>query len=185
MALVGKYETIRSWTNEIMPYQKLSMDVQRIKEVLRYDPETGDFWWRVNQNPRARKGQIAGTIRKGINQYRQIKLDNVFYLAHRMAWWIVYNEAPDTIDHINGNGLDNRISNLRSVTSSQNMQNHHNRLKNKTGLPPGTHVQRKRFSSQLTANGKYFYLGSFDTPGAAHEAYMDARKRHHDAPGIK
>lgn len=76
---------------------------------------------------------------------------------------------PDhEVDHRDGNTLDNRRLNLREATSAQNK---YNRLQfNSTGFK-GVHPHKNRFRAVIQTDGTTLRLGSFDTPGEAHEAY--------------
>lgn len=83
------------------------------------------------------------------------------------------------VDHINRNGLDNTLSNLRLATKSQNSCNS-KRRKNKTGYKG---VQKQTNHNSWTAiikvETKTIYLGNFSTPQAAAEAYDKAAVRYH------
>lgn len=79
------------------------------------------------------------------------------------------------IDHINGNGLDNRKENLRFVTHRQNMQNQH---RQKTSVFPGVCFDKRvgRWASQIRVNGKLKHFGSFTSEGIAfnfYRSYLD------------
>lgn len=92
-----------------------------LKSKLDYDHETGIFKWKI-WTCRIPKGGIAGSIKS--NGYLQIRLDNKIYLAHRLAWKIVYGNDPVCeIDHVDRDKLNNRISNLREVTHQENCLN--------------------------------------------------------------
>ena len=82
-------------------------------------------------------------------------------------------------DHINHDTLDNRRCNVRIVTASENM---HNRKKEAKGY----HKHRNKYQAQIWLHDKIIYLGLFDTPDAAHQAYLDAKEVYHPtAPSIK
>ena len=92
-----------------------------IRDVLDYDPETGDLTWKV-----ASRGTKAGTIAGCLDHhcgYIKITYQYAHYRAHRIAWFLYHGEQPSIIDHINRDRADNRIANLRSVTQSQNVLN--------------------------------------------------------------
>ena len=91
----------------------------RLKELLDYLPDTGEFVWKIS-HPRAGKGRIAGA--KDYHGYVVIRLDTVLYKAHRLAWLYVKGEWPEKgLDHINQNKSDNRIENLEWVTRKENV----------------------------------------------------------------
>lgn len=107
---------------------------------------------------------------------RSVTVDRVTraILMHRLIM-----ECPQgmVIDHINGNGLDNRRANLRICTHNDNMKNqvvHRiNRLQAKgVWLPKG----RSRYRAAITFNGRKIRLGSYDTVEEAAAAYKGAAK---------
>jgi len=84
------------------------------------------------------------------------------------------------VDHINGNGLDNRRSNIRLCTQSQNAFNQRKNIKNVSGYKGvGWHKQRKKWRAQIRINKKRIDIGHFSTPKLAHEAYIEAAKKYH------
>lgn len=85
----------------------------------------------------------------------------------------------DRVDHVNGDGLDNRRCNLRLANRNQNAQNQRRNSRNSSGLKGVTfNKANQKWVSQITVNKKVTYLGSFDTPEAAHEAYCEAARKH-------
>ena len=95
--------------------------------MLDYNPETGEFRWKIYRAPNAQPGMLAGNkTSKGYHKIRvELGISPVF--AHRLAWYYVHGYMPDysrmlEIDHINGVKDDNRISNLREVTHLENMR---------------------------------------------------------------
>jgi hypothetical protein len=85
-------------------------------------------------------------------------------------------------DHISGDGLDNRRSNLRHATKSQNLQNRSAQTDNKSGLKGVSLYQNKttcKWRATIILQRKQRHLGYFATPEAAHEAYCQAAKAMH------
>lgn len=141
------------------------INAEKIRMLLRYDPQTGIFTWRVRA-----KGKRAGSAN---DRYRWIKVAGRRYLEHRLAWFYVTGEWPaNTIDHVDGNPLNNRFANLREATQQQ--QNFNSRGRWLSLWPKGVTFDRRRgrFRAQLTLNGKNFHLGMFDTPEEANAAYL-------------
>jgi hypothetical protein len=146
---------------------------------LNYDPETGDFIWNISGKGIA-AGKAAGyTTPEG---YLAIGYGYKLYLAHRLAWRIFYGNFPlGQIDHINGRRSDNRIANLRDVSTSVNQQNQKRaRANNKCGLL-GVYFEKraKKWRALIFVNGKKVSLGYFDDPLDAHNAYLRAKRVNH------
>jgi hypothetical protein len=84
------------------------------------------------------------------------------------------------VDHINGIGTDNRRENLRLATNIQNSMNSKKPRTNKSGYKGVSFMaESNKWRATIKANGKLFYLGSFDTPEQAHAAYCDAADELH------
>jgi hypothetical protein len=159
---------------------KVDLTAQRLRELLHYDPETGEFLWRTTGKGR-RQDCRAGTI-ESPRGYVFINIDGRIWRSHRLAWLYVHGEWPkQQIDHINGNKTDNRIANLRDVSSGENTQNRSAPLSNnKSGF---LGVTWKKTLGRWVANichcGTPQYLGAFDTPEEASAAYLAAKRRLH------
>ena len=108
------------------------MDIE-FEKIIDYNPDTGKMCWRVSVGSRAKVGaEIGRTTHDG---YRKVKIKGRMYLVHRLAWKLAYGVWPSNdIDHIDGNRLNNRLSNLRDVTRSINVRNSRRRVDNSSGI---------------------------------------------------
>lgn len=146
---------------------------ERLKTLLDYNPETGDFTNKVFRGLRAMPGDMAGNVSQG--GYIELTIDKRKYKAHRLAWFYVYGVWPtNSIDHINRVKIDNRICNLRDVTQAQNGQNKTKHTNNTSGYT-GVHWHKatKRWRARLCVARKDIYLGQFKDIQSA----IDARKQ--------
>lgn len=86
----------------------------------------------------------------------------------------------EIVDHINGDPLDNRRSNLRPATSSQNCINRARRKDNTSGYKGVSwYSPSKKWKAQICVNRETTFLGYFDTPEEAYAAYCEAAKEKH------
>ena len=146
------------------------LTADRLREILDYDPETGIF---------LRDGKIAGTL-NGL-KYRQMKIEGSLYLVHRLAWLFVYGDWPSRqIDHINGIKDDNRISNLRLATGSENLRNRPKPRNNTSGYKGVSWINHyQKWQATIKFDGKNKFLGRFATREEAAEVYNLAALQHH------
>jgi hypothetical protein len=152
------------------------MTAQRLKELFHYDADTGQF---TRFRAKGRWPDRVGAIRFG---YLIIKIDYKLYRAHRLAWLYVHGEWPsDQIDHINGDRADNRISNLRAATNSQNKQNARKaRSDSRSGLIGAMwESQKNKWRAVILVDGKKKHLGYFDQAEQAHAVYIEAKRTLH------
>lgn len=145
---------------------------ERVRQVLDYDPETGEFIWKMSGKGRG-ISRPAGTITK--HGYVAISIDGKKYFAHRLAWLCIHGEIPHIIDHIDLNGKNNRINNLREASKSQNEANRKRSAGNTSGYK-GVYPRGNsgKWFSRIHVSNKMISLGTFNTPESAHEAYKRA-----------
>jgi hypothetical protein len=149
-------------------------------QYLSYDPETGRLTWKVDRSPKVKAGSEAGCPAKsydGSVEYRVVGFNYERYYAHRIAWELANGPIPEgyEIDHINGNGCDNRLENLRLVTRQENARNQRLPKNSSTGFI-GVQKVGKRYTARIEVSGEVDYLGTFDTPEAAAQARKDAER---------
>ena len=154
---------------------------EELKQLLIYDEETGQFYWRrVGRRSAWWEGHRAGTTNKF--GYVLIGVYGVQYFAHHLAWLYVKGEwATGELDHIDTNPSNNRMGNLRPATSSQQKRNKGVQSNNRSGLKGafwhGCH-KGKKWRSQIKVGPRLIFLGYFETAESAHEAYCAAAKEH-------
>jgi hypothetical protein len=156
------------------------LSAERLRELLRYDPKTGKWFWLASPNQRIRVGSEAGSLMG--SGHRMIKAFGCKYLAHRLAWLYMTGEWPnDDVDHKNGKPDDNRWCNLRLATASQNIANSKRRRDNTSGFKGVSYHRHNRSRSKkwravIFHGGRQHYLGHYTTPEEAHAAYCAAAK---------
>jgi hypothetical protein len=142
-----------------------------LKQILHYNAETGVFSWNKQLTNNIKKGQIAGSLRK--DGRIQIRTEGKIHLAHRLAWLYVYGEFPaHVIDHIDGDPSNNRLSNLRECSQSENLKNtriHSDNTSGYKGVTWAAHTQK--WKAYCSKNGKRTNLGYFQTAKEASDAY--------------
>lgn len=153
-----------------------------LKALYSYDPSTGVFTRAVDHANGLKRGSVAGCLQSARIAYRVIKIRRKLYLCHRLAWLYMTGAFPvGVIDHINGDGLDNRFSNLRGVSNCQNLQATLKTPRHNTSGFKGVywHKQVGRWVAGISLNNKRKYIGAFDSPEEAHEAYLAVKREVH------
>jgi hypothetical protein len=140
----------------------MQLTQQEVKDVLRYNPDTGDFTWRVSRRGTARAGSVAGSIND--RGYWRVMYCGKSHYAHRLAWLYMHGEfPPGEIDHINHIKDDNRLSNLRLATSKDNNRNRGLSSSNTSGFTGVVwHKRNCKWRAQMKRNCKSITLGEFD-----------------------
>ncbi len=165
---------------------------ETLRKLLRYEPETGKLFWlprdreffqTSNQfkiwNIRFANKEALTAITA--NAYKGGHILNRKYLAHRVIWAIQIGSWPnENIDHINHDKIDNRWSNIRAATKSQNNANKPSRP-NSTSKYMGVcwYAKSKKWRAQIRKNNQKNYLGSYDCEIDAAKAYDQAAREIH------
>lgn len=99
---------------------------------------------------------------------------------HRAIMEVTQFGRERTVDHINGNPLDNRRQNLRVCSTAQNAHNSKRASNNTSGYKGVSwHKKDKKWQARICVGKKSVFLGNFDSVEAAYDAYcMGARKFH-------
>lgn len=151
----------------------------QVKDLISYSPLTGLFKW-VGCKKHNRNGFPAGSIKvsKSGNRYLMLYLNGFRYRAHRIAFLYMTGSFPcDEVDHINGDGMDNRWRNLREVTTTENSRNQKLRCTNKSGVSGVCWDKHKRkWAAAIHDNCKRIHLGFFDKKDSAIRVRYAAEK---------
>lgn len=152
------------------PYLR-ELTQERLKEILRYNPETGEFFWVSTNSKKRLVGKPAGHLCKTWG-YHVIGVDYRIYRAHRLAWLYVYGVWPDEeIDHINRDRSDNRIENLRLADRNLNCHN-------RTTKGASFDSRRGKWYARITDKGVTKWLGEFGTEEEAQNAYFREKEQY-------
>lgn len=134
-----------------------------LKQLLHYDPETGVFTWRVARGG-SQVGDVAGhECFKGTKAYIIMGINGRIDRAHRLAFVYMTGDWPnDEVDHINGDGTDNRWDNLRDATRVENCRNMRLHNHNTSGVSGVSwRKQRDKWRAYITVENRQINLGHF------------------------
>lgn len=155
------------------------LTAERLREVLHYSPETGEFRWRVMTSFRRPVGMLAGDKKKG-SGYVLIGVDKFRYRAHRLAWLYMTGEWPSLqVDHKDTDRANNRWENLRLATNQQNQINSRVSKNSLSGVK-GVFwsKQRQKWCAKLSIGKRQYHGGFYDDINEAAAAYMRLATAH-------
>jgi hypothetical protein len=150
-----------------------------VKKTFHYDPASGLLTRLIATSNSVKIGEEAGWL--ATIGYRYVSIESKKYLTHRVIWLYMTGSWPKHhVDHRNGNGTDNRWSNLRAATPSQNLMNQKMNAKNTSGVK-GVYFDKARpnqsWCAEIKVAGKKQFLGRFTTKAAAALARRAAAAR--------
>jgi hypothetical protein len=162
---------------------KKTISRERLASLLEYDSNSGEFRSLVKRGP-LMVGQIVGT--KSKSGYIQIQISGSLYYGHRLAWLYVYGKHPsEAIDHIDGNRSNNSIANLREAFRAINQQNQRRpRADNKSGYLGVSQHKDGKWTARIKTSKTYQHIGLYATPELAYQAYLAAKRMHHEGNTI-
>ena len=160
-----------------------------LKEKFTYNKETGELRWATGRNV----GKIAGYLwtsyyrkfkyKKIPVKYWYVKLNGKKIYAHRIIWKIVTGQdlGKLSIDHVNGDGTDNRWENLRKADASQNAANRDVRSNSISGIKGVKRMSNKfkgyTYRADIRVEGETISLGTYPTLEGAVRARTKAEKQ--------
>lgn len=154
------------------------LTIERLKEVLSYDPETGLFTRLIDVGSRGKAGDIAGGVTD--RGYLVIQIDGKTYRCARLAWFYMTGRWPIEADHEDLDRGNNRWTNLREATRKGNVCNRKLGSRNTSGFKGVSWSKLLGcWIATIGFDGKKKYLGSFDRADDAHAAYCVAAVEHH------
>ncbi len=144
-----------------------------LKEHYDYNAETGELTRIKKDVNKSRIGFSAWPIDS--NGYRKVVIKGKIYAVHRLIWLWMHGYFPPEMDHINHNRTDNRLSNLRKATRTQNSKNRSLRSDNTSGrVGISWQSSRKAWMAFINIDHKLTFLGRFKDFAAAVAAREEA-----------
>lgn len=154
-----------------------------LREILSYDPLTGDLRWKVSRPPRGRIGAIAGIIDD--QGRRKLGIAGEEYFAHRIIWvWMTGAWPEYEVDHRDEIKSNNKWTNLRHVTPSQNHRNRGAQKNNVSGYKGVCFDSSKQkwlatINVRMDGRKKHIHLGWYNSPEEAHTSYCAGALKFH------
>lgn len=176
-----------------MNVRNCGLSIDYLNECFEYDAKTGLLTWKIRPQNHFRTsrgwkifnrlyaGNKAGTeFPDGRTSYCMIGINGKRYSAHQIAYAMFYGEwAGRDIDHINGNGIDNRIENMRPVEHTYNLRNQRMYNNNTSGMNGVClHKPTGKYAASIQILNKRIHLGLFSSKEDALAARLTAEQGH-------
>lgn len=156
------------------------MDRQTLSKMFSYCERTGELTRMTGRH----KGKVAGckwTSKKRKTSYIILDIFGKQNRAHNVIWTMLHGNIPKPlqIDHIDGDGTNNRLDNLRLVTSKENNHNQPRRSNNTSGVM-GVYYRKNRqvWGARIILNGASIFLGEYKDKFNAYCAKKSAENKY-------
>ena len=151
------------------------------KSIFSY--ENGSLYYLESYKNGRYSGKIAGRVQKsGYKKYRQLKIGGTFYYEHRVIWIMENGEIPNDmfIDHVNGDGTDNRLDNLRLVDAQTNNRNKKRSERGSASGLTGVTFDKScgKWKAHIQIGNRHINLGLFAEKQDAYNARLSANEKH-------
>lgn len=125
-------------------------------------------------------GRVAGSVQKGRNRV-VVWVDGKNYPYHKLLWAMHYGIWPEQdLDHIDGNALNNELSNLRLCSHQDNMKNKKKYITNTSGHKGVSWVKKlNKWKVKIVSDKVEHYLGLYEDLNEASKVYKEASKKYH------
>lgn len=137
--------------------------IDELNRVLSYCPDDGKLRWKLAVAHRVKPGDVAGYT--DIHGYKKVSIGGRKFYQHRVVLAIHGVEVPvgATVDHINGERGDNRLSNLRVVSVKDNARNSSISSANKSGVTGVSwYKPLGKWRVAVVVDGRQIHGGYFD-----------------------
>lgn len=142
---------------------------ERVIELFLYDPITGHLI-------RRKSGKVVGIKQQGRSI---VNVDGNVVLVHRVIWLYMTGYWPEQVDHINGIHWDNRWTNLREASNTENSRNSRKPINNTSGHKGVSYIARlNKYRATIMVNRKSLHLGCYTKVEHAAEAYNVAAQKY-------
>lgn len=152
------------------------MKKHEIHDVFEY--RDGGLYWRIKPSQNVAVGSKAGHVAK--KGYRIIFYKRKPYCEHVLIFTMFYGYRPEQVDHMDGNILNNDITNLRAATRCQNQYNAKLNKRSASGVKNVSwHIPSNKWAVRVSYQKKRLNLGVFDSLELAELVAIEARNKYH------
>jgi hypothetical protein len=152
-----------------------TLTVETANHLFEY--KDGNLYWK-NPVQKQNIGKVVG-FDSG-HGYKRVDIKGKQFSVHRIVFLMHHGYLPKMIDHIDGNGTNNAIENLRETDSSKNNFNSVYKNKNKSGYRNVFYnEERNNWTIYITINKKTKFFGSYEDVELAGLVAEEARRKYH------